>query len=167
VTRYRLADALGGGGVDMIDTPRVVDGAPVRTDSGDVLLIPMKLLTAVPPPEPPVGAYAIGGLTAVRLETGPAGCTWFTTGEEGRPYRWSNWAELWDRTGGPEVAVVPLVPDPFAEPVVLPWRHDFTDGGPIHVRRSTSSNRAAYVEGWGHLTADEARAMARALWATS
>ena len=56
---------------------------------------------------------------------------------------------------------------PFAEPVELPWKREF-DTSTLIVERSNASNRAVYVDGmYGHITADEARAMARALMAAA
>ena len=64
-----------------------------------------------------------------------------------------------------------LVPDPFAEPVELPWRSDgvdvqpTTDDGRPGPNVYVSTKRASY--GFAHVRPSVARAMARALWAAA
>ena len=114
--RYKLPAVLGGGEIEATETwggcaggrPEYQIGAG---DNGFTLLAPRGTpLDAVPPPapaEPEPGAYLVGGVICVHLPAGPIGCTWFIAENDGRPYRWADWAETWDRLGAP---IVPLVP---------------------------------------------------------
>jgi hypothetical protein len=161
MTRYRLPDDLGGSEVNEheIDPALTVDGRRgriVRTDAGTVLAVAEDHLTLVPPPLPPEPEFG----AVLRCDDGylhiRKGRSWNDHGDG-----YCTWAELNTAHDRP---LVRLVPDPFAEPVELPWRLTFDDDEPILVSHSTASNRVAYVSGWGHLTADDCRAMARALW---
>lgn len=150
-------------GVVRVKTRVNVDGEEVWATA----IVPARLLDKVEPPlppEPPMGAVVT--LTPKR----PAERV-FSRDDESSPYKsepwfgedgWWSWEEICS-LGTP----VRLVPDPFAEPVELPWVHAFEEGEPIKVWASSASNRAAYVEGWGHLAADDARDMAKALWAAA
>jgi hypothetical protein len=165
--RYRLPEELVGvdyaassiqGGVATFEIPGV----------GRVML-PAESLTEVAPPlppEPPVGsvvrAQAPGRESGGRwvFEHTDDG-VWYTTAHD-RPYEWRDL-----RAGAP----VLLVPDPFGEPVELPWRcngvevqQTRSDTGPGHLVH-VSTKGASY--GFDHLPPDRAREMARALWAAA
>jgi len=169
--RYKLPEALGGG---ELDEYRHVDGgteAPVGTVAflveGCIVAVARGLLTEVKPPlpeEPPFGAVVLDSDEQAWqrfMPTPPgdrSGVEWSCAGEGADEC----WAGL--QTYGP---LTRLVPDPFAEPVELPWKREF-DTSTLIVERSNASNRAVYVDGmYGHITADEARAMARALMAAA
>ena len=167
--RYRLPDALGGEEMDDLEEA----GAPIGTVAfileGHLVCVARGLLTEVEPPlppEPPVGsvvrAQAPGRESGGRwvFEHTDDG-VWYTTAHD-RPYEWRDL-----RAGAP----VLLVPDPFGEPVELPWRcngvevqQTRSDTGPGHLVH-VSTKGASY--GFDHLPPDRAREMARALWAAA
>lgn len=161
--RYRLPEALGGGEYEEYLRADGSTGAPVGTvafvENGALFCVARALLTEVKPPEPPVGSLVhLASYHGVyeRLDRGWASM------KDGGAY---GWGELLLLNSGD--TPVRLVPDPFAEPVELPW---CINGGPdwsAMVSRSIRSDYAARVAAEADLTADEARAMARALWATA
>ena len=173
--RYKLPKMLGEvecvfhslGHEDGFWIVELVDTAP-----GMRIEIEKTALTEVPPPlpaEPEPGAYLIGKTAAVRVANEKLfnpNVRWVVSAPVPRT-GWFTWAETWKMLGGPDVTITPLVPAPSVEPVTLPWARRFEDGSPVEVLRSTASNRAAYVSGWGHLTAADALEMAAALIAAA
>jgi len=177
-TRYRLPDALGGGEYEecppTVPAPYgtcafllALDGSSINpsTDGGYVVYVAKDLLTEVKPPlplEPVTNGTVVrldgGGLWA-RSITG-TGANWL--GVHSRQL--STWSELC-QLGTPVV----LVPDPFAEPVELPWEDKTKCGVTVGVRALDTGN----VNVWmtpedvirvATVTGALARDMARALW---
>jgi hypothetical protein len=123
MTKYRLPEALGGG---EFEEYRHVDGgteAPVGTVAflldGCIFTVGRKLLTEVPPPlppEPPEDSFITSrfeGQISVWFH-GPY--DWWKVGAAGQqPPR--TWPQIVERC--PDWTL--LIPDPFAEPVELPW----------------------------------------------
>lgn len=165
MTRYRLPDALGGGEVDVLHGFARDDG---RLDCDvvgvGVITVPARALVEVKPPLPDEPAHPTPGNLSYFVDR--YGVAWHNSihhdqwqSSGGRPNL--SWGDLWLNAG----PLTRLVPDPFAEPVELPWRRKFDDSSDLVVDRSKASNRAVYVDGlYGHITAEEARDMARALW---
>jgi hypothetical protein len=174
-TRYRLPEALGGGECRVLNPPSG-NGVYVRVTLGEgdeafTIDIDRNLLTEIREPlpeEPPFGA--------VVMVDGEA-CQHFDTPYEeelvwaivGSPKRIS-WVQLCDLAlpGEP----TRLIPDPFAEPVELPWKN----GHGVEVsqtRTDTGMSDQVYVStkyasyGFAHVGPDVARDMARALWAAA
>jgi hypothetical protein len=117
VTRYKFLDAFGGAEItgEVLGASgyiRWVDGGPGNRD------IPNWMLAEVrsEPTEPPPGAYLIGDVLCVKW--------WPTNSDDDKPWAYPNaastWAELWERLGGPDVTVTPLVPRDLPE-VELPY----------------------------------------------
>jgi hypothetical protein len=172
--RYKLPESLGGGEYDCIfDSDLCEDGRSVAFDLPDldrIVLLPSWILTPVKPPlpeEPPVGAYRIGGVLCMRVSSEPAKCWVYQTKDE--LFSEETFADLCSDFG---TDVVRLVPDPFAEPVALPWKN----GHGVEVsqtRTDTGMGDQVYVStkyasyGFAHVEPDVARDMARALWAAA
>jgi hypothetical protein len=161
MTRYQLPDALGGGEYDEAPITGAIASCKGFIIDGHTVAVHEALLTEVVPPlppEPPPGSVvrACGRVFEQRPDGEPG--RWFDTWTNG----WTRWSKVCEE--GPPAL---LVPDPLAGAPELPWEHRFTDGGPLKVCISSASNRAAYVEGWGHLTAEEARTMGLALLAAA
>jgi len=170
--RYRLPEALGGG---EYEEHRRADGsteAPMGTvaflENGALVCVARVLLTEVKPPmppEPPVGSFVhLASYYGVyeRVDRG-----WISANDAAAEvYEWDTLLRL--NSGDTPVQ---LVPYPFAEPVELPWRLAIADLNPFNwsamVACSIRPDRAACVTASAYLTADEARAMARALWTTA
>jgi hypothetical protein len=164
MTTYRLPEVLGGAEAELIQWNDKHYPSFASLDIGGVVVIvPQEHLTEVKPPLPPEPekpAYVVDRTEHVwqRRRTG-----WqcITGGQQ-------SWADLW-RDFGP---LSRLVPDPFAEPVELPWRLRgvevrqgvHSDGGPgglVAIRRPGGGASAQA------LAPCEAREMARALWAAA
>lgn len=181
-TVYRFPDQLGGG---EYEEHRRLDGStegPVGTKAFLIneclVCVAKNLLTEVPPPLPPEP----GNRTVVRI-TSPAthisviaerddragtaegALRWYTTAEG--PCQWGDLVH-------PASIVTRLVPDPFAEPVELPWASQPYAPGimrtSVHV---TSDGVEDENSNGGHIgvavamPAEQARAKARALWAAA
>jgi hypothetical protein len=158
--RYRLHDALGGEEMDDLEEA----GAPIGTVAfileGHLVCVARGLLTEVKPPLPPelpVGLYQDANGQVWQHES-----NWWGPGAEVA----TDWENA--HRHGPFTR---LVPDPFAEPVTLPWRcngvevqQTRSDTGPGHLVHVSTKN-ASY--GFDHLPPDRAREMARALWAAA
>lgn len=120
-------------------------------------------LTEVPPPpplEPPIGAYRVGGVLCMRVSSEPEKCWVYQTTDE--MFAEKTFEDICSDHGSD---IVRLVPAP--EPVELPWSRKYVDGKRFLVTKSSASNRAVYVQGWGHLTIDESRQMAYAALAAA
>jgi len=124
------------------------------------------------PDEPPVGAYRVGGVLCMRVSSEPEKCWVYQTKDE--MFSEETFAGLCSDFG---TDIVPLVPDPFAEPVELPWR---LDGGDNYNERpwglgveSTKTDLVlvlASIAGRGtgvRIDSGNARDMARALMAAA
>lgn len=133
-----------------------------------VIDINPKLLTEVKPPlpeEPPIGSVVLDDdghawQRFARAVGDPRTSEWFSAGEAAD----EDWAGL--NAYGP---LTRLVPDPFAEPIGLPWTTGPVGvgyepfglgGGPHKVAVSVRGEQA-------NVTAMVARDMARALWAAA
>lgn len=160
MTTYRLPAALGGGEYEEY---RHADGgteAPTGTvaflEAGAVFTVARSLLTKVeplPPPEPPPGSVAQCNDSYIHIRQG---ASWTDHDDI-----YSTWARLCAMHSKP---LTLLVPDPFAEPVELPWAK-----GSLRVERGRTP-------GWVRVTAPDvpvettparAREFARALWAAA
>lgn len=92
---------------------------------------------------------------------------WHLAAQEG-PFTWAQVQE-----GYPGSTFTRLVPDPFAEPVALPWERKSgspyvfiaTDGGDGYLGLTVGPTENT-ADGYS-VTADGARDMARALWAAA
>jgi hypothetical protein len=126
--KYRLPEALGGG--ECVLDGRVFENsasiyARVKVGEGEdsfTIDLNRHLLTEIKDPlpeEPPVGAFVLVN-TSVFQRKDTAGIDWWDYGQQ----TWRNWEEVCE-FGTP----VSLVPDPFAEPVELPWQGSDQDGG--------------------------------------
>lgn len=175
MSRYRLPEVLGGGGVERAIGSDVPNGWIRVLVQGEDESFPMDLpATALIeirdpiPPEPPnFSVVWIGVRAHVRDDDPRGGGDWW--GESGR----TTWEALcriaYDRTGSPPV---PLVPDPFAEPVELPWEGiDAAIGRErLEIRAADSDGHVpVIIPGVGavYLTRDDSRTAARALWAAA
>jgi len=120
MTRYKLPDELGGRTVDAEETWGGCAGARPEYRIGDITLTmpPGTPLKVMPPAEPPPGPYLLDG-GAVVICTSPG--DWWVPNGRGNPgvFRYM-WPGFWEKFGGPDVTLVPLVPDPAAG-VQLPW----------------------------------------------
>jgi hypothetical protein len=142
--RYRLPEALGGGEIEAEEIwGGCAGGRPeYRLQGGVTILAPAgePFAPVVPPlpPEPPqdsVVAVIYPNTTTLVFQRWQG--SWRRPGYE-ETYRWAD-------INGFEGTVVTLVPDPFAEPVELPWKgqgievqRTLTDSGPgNHVHVST------------------------------
>lgn len=179
MTTYRLPDALGGGEVETVSAPVVVMGTPVRIEGGEVLLVPMSLLEEVEEvvDEPGPGYYlAVEGDSEAPpfVAEHEAGYGWHIAGHS----RGFTWQEL--RAEWPSLTFTELVPDPFAEPVELPWvgvAQKFSSIGPAEVsvelfeqpglRFMVRITARPFGDGEWRLSWPRAREMARALWAAA
>lgn len=179
MTTYRLPEALGGGEVEVeiVPDPSVTR----RTDNGFLrvliktdeesfpIALPFSVLTEVErplPPEPPPGSVVLVGADADDPLSGYVyrhyHGAWAVPGEED----FTTWAGVC-KLGIP----VRLVPDPFAEPVELPWRANGRGTGlsaSIEVGNGAMAG-AVYVRlvtpNAGPIQVGiPAREMARALW---
>jgi hypothetical protein len=117
--RYNLPKALGGGEVEALGpaSGAVVVVAPLEAPEIRVTL-PWQWLTEVKPllpEEPAIGTVVLDRYGQAWQNTGGWSCTTSTDDEP--------WSELHTRYG----PLARLVPDPFAEPVELPW--EATDDG--------------------------------------
>ena len=126
--RYKLPKELGEGEYEaMFDSG--VSASTALNVNGRKVIVPTDMLTPVKPPlpeEPPVGTVARALLTDEdepwvfeRLGKRTDGKDW---GAAGRDEVYA-WADLNVRA-----TPVVMVPDPFAEPVELPWELDVSDG---------------------------------------
>jgi hypothetical protein len=180
MTTYRLPEALGGGEVEIVPDPSATH--PPMTGYVRVVIesaeesfpidLPFSVLTKVErplPPEPPPGSVVLVGADADDPLSGYVyrhyHGAWAVPGEED----FTTWAGVC-KLGIP----VRLVPDPFAEPVELPWRANGRGtglsasievgngamAGAVYVRLVTPS--AAPIQ-----IGIPAREMARALWAAA
>lgn len=165
MTRYKLPAVLGlaecvfhSAGHDegnwIVELTDVVPGMRLE--------LPASMLTEVKPPlpeEPPVGAVLLDySGTAWQRFTVLGGTNWNSTGDDPNV---TTWEGLQDE--GP---LTHLVPDPFAEPVELPWEHKDRDGYSMGVYESQRPWAAARVGCGDHcadLTPDACREMANAL----
>lgn len=168
--RYRLPEALGGGECILLNPPSG-NGVYARATIGEgedafTIDLDRNLLTPVKPPlpeEPPVGAYRVGGVMCMRVSAEPAKCWVYQT--KGELFDEDTFAELCDNFG---TEVVPLVPDPFAEPVKLPWSSRIGEF-PTTVRVELCTDGVSLVLQSGgrricpDLAPEEARELARAL----
>ncbi len=174
MSRYQLPlDLLGGGEIEAREVwGGCAGGRPeYHLADGFTLLAPAgkpldEIITV--PPEPPVGAYRVGGVLCMRPSSEPAKCWVYQI--DGDMFDEATFAALCSNFGSD---VVPLVPDPFAEPVTLPWEGDTTYGAKVGVRDLDTgsvnewirqSNKESVV---ATLTPALARDKARALWAAA
>lgn len=160
MTTYRLPELLGGGEVEATENwGGCAGGRPEYRVGGITVLMPPGMpLEQISPPvpvEPGIASVVLDCHDRAwqHLAFGGRGDWCCTVDDLG-----ADWEEL-NREYGP---LVHLVHAP--EPVELPWVREYDNAPAVKVSRSSASNRAAYVENWGHLTADDARQMARALW---
>lgn len=173
ITRYRLPESLGGceATVVEVDPALQLGGFPahvLRTDTGTWLVAQQRDLTEVKPPlppEPPHGAivhvqHPHGGFVAERDDHAPNTTPpnyWWTTNEAG-PIDWTDLASGAER-------ITKLVPDPFAEPVALPWSEKSSFGTPLTVHTNGVHSVSVVVGGSiAGLTRNVAREFARAIW---
>jgi hypothetical protein len=170
VTEYRLPDALGGHPVVVISRESTTPGVwwvVVRIDDETFpLWLPGTVLEEVVPPLPaepdPWSVVQTGAAFFERRGNEAIG--WYNIGG----HTFVTWEQIC--SGGTPTR---LVPDPFAEPVTLPW--EAADEVRSYIVEVTAVgdevrdvNRA--VEGYRVgvlLTPDGARAKARALWAAA
>lgn len=122
MSRYKLPEALGGGELDsaMVDHDLAYFDLP---GTNRRFMVPTDCLAEVPPPIPPEpgpGAYLIGVGLAYR-DLGVTTSRWhWQIRAKGRSASNRHWAEVWEKLGGPDVTIVPLIPDP-AHGITLPW----------------------------------------------
>lgn len=134
--RYRLPDALGGGefggyvhgGVATFEVPGV----------GRVMLPEESVAEVAPPlpPEPKALASVVQIGASFFEKRDDAGINWFDVGAN----TWVTWEQVCS-VGTPTV----LVPDPFAEPVELPWHHHTDDNDDIFVTVEPAPNGGRYA----------------------
>lgn len=177
-TRYRLPDGIRDGEIEAEEVwGGCAGGRPEYQLAGGFTLLapagqPLERVTPPPPEEPPNFAVVRVGTRAYIRDDLPAAnhLNWY--GPEGRK-SWDELCGMANRfTGFPPVL---LIPDPFAEPVALPWS---AATEPISSLRPTLYVEAAVLPGV-HITARPfgdgqwqlspavARDMARALWAAA
>jgi len=176
--KYRLPDALGGMELPE-DTGGQLDSECgeylLRFDIPDVGVVRVQrsaLVEVKPPlpPEPPVGAYRVGGVLCMRVTPVSDKCWVYQTADG--MFDEMTFAGLCSLFGSD---VTRLVPDPFAEPVELPWSclaQKFSSIGPAEVTVEKWPNYVRIVarpfgDGEWRLSPPRATAMARALWAAS
>ena len=171
--RYRLPEVLGGGECTVVerDPALTLMGKPahvVMTEDGTYVVVQTGTLTVVMPEEPPNLTVLRAGTAVYQRDDGlgrDVGSTrsWWWMAGRAQSTDWPSIARL---------EFVRLVPDPFAEPVELPWggshglkvSQTHTDSGPgdkVYV----STKGASY--GFAHVKPSLAREMARALWAAA
>jgi hypothetical protein len=160
MTRYRLPEALGGGEHEAYGFDFAASGTVSFIGEGWSLEVARDQLSKVAlPPEPPVGSVVLDN-EGDAWQLTPLG--WVIASASRGGYETS--AAL-QRYGLAELT--PLVPDPFGEPVELPWvREAKAFGEELRVEFSHqdyAGDAAIYAAG-GHMTCSEARDMARALW---
>jgi hypothetical protein len=89
----------------------------------------------------------------------------------GRSSGWIDWDEAWKRHGGPDAAITRLVPDPFAEPVQLPWLGTSIDKTPLDIDVAGRGRDVCVRLSMGdrdvEIAPDMAHDMTRALWAAA
>jgi hypothetical protein len=126
MTRYRLPDALGGAEVKILNhlgggnTPDVV----VQVEGIGRVTLPALCLVKVEPPmpaEPPPGAHLIGDVLCVRYHRAFKQTDAWVAFEDEAPWHGrrgqlaamtgGTFEEMWERHGGPDVAITPLVPE--------------------------------------------------------
>lgn len=169
MTTYRLPDALGGAKVEIVPNPSAVHppmSSHVRVlvetdDESFPIDVPRSALVEVeppPPPEPPVfsvvvveSAYAMPIAFCRYPEgwaetTSVAYCDWAKVCSYGTPTRY--------------------VPNPFAEPVELPWVVHSPAGTRLLVK-TEGGNVVVHIGGSALIPPQGARALARALWAAA
>lgn len=184
MTTYRLPDALGGGEVEIVtpawaDKAIVCEVALVSDPSVRVTLARRLLVEVTPPlpPEPLTGYYLLKENSAAPLfvaEHEQDYGQWYVAGHE-KAFSWSELCAHW-----PSLSFTRLVPDPFAEPVELPWvgvAQKFSSIGPAEVSVELCEQpglrflvRVAarpFGDGEWRLSWPRAREMARALWAAA
>jgi len=135
--RYKLPEALGGGEYEALTDYRSKAGDDWRfrfriPDVG-LVDVPAESLTEVKPPlppEPPVGSVVLD----------QNGRVWQSRAGRPGPDSVSQWQSVmggqqpWTYVGTLKPTL--LVPDPFAEPVELPWEDASTMGTPIGLKIS-------------------------------
>lgn len=168
MTTYRLPEAFGGG--EMEEHRKVSGGTEAPTGTvaflldGCLVCVAKALLTEVKPPlpaEPAVGSFVhLASYYGVyeRVDRG-----WLNAGDAaGNALEWDTLIRL--NSGD---APVRLVPDPFAEPVEVPWEHEDREGyvmGVYEPTRPWSAARVGRDDYCADLTPGACRDMARALW---
>jgi len=170
MTTYRLPEALGGGEVEIV-TPAWAGNAIIcevaLVDQPDVKVsLARSLLTEVEPPLPPEPAPGSvlrcnDGYLHIRRGSGMAR----SDHREG----YSTWAEI---VASHDQPLVRLVPDPFAEPVELPWRQRIGKYSTATVSRTVVGEITLSLDSGGRvmapdLTTADAKSIARALWAAA
>ena len=177
MTTYRLPEALGGREAELIEWSATGYPSFASLQVDDVVVIvPQEHITVLVPPEPAVGTCVL-----VDTASGPNGLVfrryalgWTEPGRDADApgFSYYDWAQVCSY-GTP----VALAPDPFAETAVLPpWESgsgqrilevrldDDQDSVPsIYVQVSDADQ--GVLDFW--LTADEARAFARMVWAAA
>jgi len=173
--RYKLPESLGGGEYETVDATGAIASCEAFIVDGHTVLVHRALLTEVKAPLPEEPPYGTVVRTLIRDEDEPwvferlsmsdrtDGKNW---GAAGRDEAYA-WADLNVRA-----APIILVPDPFAEPVELPWERKgtpyvfiATDGGTGYLGLTIGPSE---ITSHGYsLDADEARDMARALMAAA
>jgi hypothetical protein len=171
---YRFPDQLGGGEYEVVSVNdhRMTMGFEVP--GVGFVVLPMQAVGKVEPPLPPepaTGAYRVGGVLCMRVSSEPGKC-WVYRTEQGL-FDEATFADLCSNFG---LDVVPLVSDPFAEPVTLPWMRETSYGAKVGVRPLESGSVNAWTqrpEGdlddvvVATLAPDLTRDLARALWAAA
>jgi hypothetical protein len=169
VTTYRLPEALGYG---QYEGDLLKDEERVRFDIDGVGLVDVPRAALIPvadPPEPAVGEFVATGTDGNLLPFYRRWSEgWFEVGGADQ-VTWT-WAEICAQSRDKaDRRPVRLIPDPFAEPVPLPWVDR-----EITVTRTVPEGTFVFLtldEGstvdrtFVHLTNDRARDLARALWA--
>jgi len=181
--RYTLPESLGSREAEATGPVTGATVEVVLVDTPEIrVTLPVQWLTEVKPPlpeEPPVGAYRVGGVLCMRVSPDPGKCWVYQTKDE--MFSEETFADLCSDFG---TDIVPLVPDPFAEPVALPWKESGKEAGgetawdterrpwSVEVELTTKGMVlvSASVSGRGagiRLYAGTAREMARALMAAA
>jgi hypothetical protein len=167
--RYRFPPELGGGEHEAawaapgLDDPAVGDIPFNLPGFSRRLWLPLEVLTKIQPDAPPPGSIVQIG-TRFFQRRDDAGIDW----QDLASGIWQTWAQACE--GGSPIR---FVPDPFADSVELPWQEEDPDGATARVAvRSTEMYRHAprvRVEAADgcDFSPDEARSMARALWAAA
>ncbi len=174
MTKYRLPAELGGAEIDAQEQwGGCAGGRPqYELDSGITVLMPpgtpMEAVPPLIPKEPGPGAYLIGDLVAENDGDRSAG-NWCYVGT----HEWRYWDEFWAKAGGPDVAIVPLVPQTEVVPapklpdVQLPWSAISMSGLGLEVSAidtyDFSGVRLIVASLQVHLRPSTARSMAAAL----
>jgi hypothetical protein len=166
--KYRLPEALGGGELESMASGSVRYPNLIGfCTEGEWFWVAKGLLTEVKelPEEPPVGSFVLVDATVLQRKDS-AGIDWWDYGQQ----TWRTWVQLCD-LALPDVPVL-LVPDPFAEPVELPYvstsvmvQRTEPDGTFVFLGLSTDGHSNEFE--FQHLTNEQARGIARALWAAA